>query len=217
MREICSSGSARGGARQRPLLLGTKSRLAPIMSPQLMALGSPRPRKESSASNRMAATMRGGSAMGRITRQMRSAVGGVQRHRTGGPDIVELLDPEELGPGETGDRRPAHHPDRDGDGDEARAEQADQRHREEPGGEHLEELGDPHKPLVEEPAVESGRRADGDADDHADGGGTCTHCEGDGIDDAPVALAHSAAGGDYQRSANTSLLRHSVSRSSRLG
>ena len=55
-----------------------KSRLRPIIEPQLIALGSVRPRKESPASNRIAAptvsvdaTMRGGSALGRMTRQIR--------------------------------------------------------------------------------------------------------------------------------------------------
>ena len=56
----------------------TKSRLKPIISPQLMTFGSPSPRNESPASNRIATpmvrvaeTMRGGRALGRITRQMR--------------------------------------------------------------------------------------------------------------------------------------------------
>ena len=148
-----------------------------------MALGSPRPRKESPASNRMAAPdgERGGDDEGwqRVGQDHppdEAPVGGADR--TGRPDIVELLDPEEFGPGEAGDRRPAYQPDRDGDGDEVRAEEAHQRHREQQGGQHLEELGDPHQPLVQEPAVETGRRADGDADDHADGGGACAHCEG---------------------------------------
>lgn len=56
------------------------SRPAPIMEPQETTLGSPRPMKESAASIRMAeatiteeVTIRGGSALGRISRKMMRA------------------------------------------------------------------------------------------------------------------------------------------------
>ena len=115
------------------------------------------------------ATMRGGSALGQDDPPDQAPVRGADGAGRG--DVAKLPDPEELGPGETGNRRPADDADGDGGGGKAGAEQAQHDHGEQEGRQDLEELGEPHQQFVDETAVKPGGGADPDAEDHGDRGG----------------------------------------------
>ena len=141
------------------------ARPSAIMPPQVTRFGSPRPRKESAASIRMApatitehSASTGGRALGRISRKAIST--GCMPIDAGSGDEIALADGEHFGA--RNPRRSGPGAERDGattTGSDGPSD-ADEGQRQQKARHGLEGIGQAHQNVVDEAAREAGRGAD---------------------------------------------------------